>query len=349
MNNKVLVVGPSSSGMSGGQVTHMENIKSLFNNKEVCYFYSSSGMEGSELFFIKAIRLIRTWIVFPFSLIGRKVIHINSSFDVKALVRDLYLFLAACIFGKKLIIQYHGGSPDKFSLVNNKIIKKLLQKIFSRSTVLVLTSEQFSWVDRMGAYRLVRMKNYVDLPQINKIKNERFIFLYMGRIIKEKGIFDILNAVKIVRNLDFEVRICGSGENKSDFLDAIKENKLEDKVKFIGNVSGSAKQKELQDCDVFLYPSYYPEGLPYSVLEALSYNCAVVYTDSGALKELLENDVTGIKVEMQNPDSLATAMKLVIGEPAYRLRIASNGRKLIESEMSLPILKRELEQIWHEN
>lgn len=348
MNNKVLVVGPSSSGMSGGQVTHMENIKSLFNNKEVCYFYSSSGMEGSELLFIKAIRLIRTWMVFPFSLIGRKVIHINSSFDVKALVRDLYLFLAACIFGKKLIIQYHGGSPDKFSLVNNKIIKKLLQKIFSRSTVLVLTSEQFSWVDRMGAYRLVRMKNYVDLPQINKIKNERFIFLYMGRIIKEKGIFDILNAVKIVRNLDFEVRICGSGENKSDFLDAIKENKLEDKVKFIGNVLGEVKDSEFQGCNAFLYPSYY-EALPYSVLEALSYECPVICTDAGALSTILNDGTTAIKVKMRDSASLAAAMKLVISEPAYRLRIANNGRKLIENEMSLPILKRELEQIWHEN
>lgn len=349
MEAKVLVVGPSSGGLKGGQVTHMENLKLLFKDvrNQVDYFYSSSGKEGTESSFLKATRLIGMWTLFPFLVFGKKVVHLNTSFDTKAVIRDLLLAFISIFSKKKLIIQYHGGDPDSVGLFSSSLFMRAWGWIISRSHVLVLTDDQFEWVDAKNPRFLKKMLNYVELAEKNNVDNDVPIFLYMGRIIREKGIFELLDVVERNADVNFVVRVCGKGEDEDEFISEIQSRNLSKKVNFVGVVSGSDKDSELRISDVFLYPSYYPEGLPYSVLEALSNECAVICTDAGALETLLEDGVTAAKVVMKDVGSLSAAMNRMVEDKEFRRLIASNGRDLVERRMSLPVLKSVLVDVWH--
>lgn len=344
---QVLVVGPSPTGLKGGQVTHMENIEVLFTPEVVRFFYSSSGKEGTENLILKFFRLIFNWGRFPFNLMSVKVVHLNTSFDAKACIRDLILCFIAILFRKKIIIQYHGGSPIGFRLINSSSFKFLFQFCYVRSNILVLTEEQYDWIKDKKPLSIKKVLNYVSLPPKQKLINKKPVFLYVGRIIKEKGLVEILEAASNNSDKNFTIRICGSGEDAEYLVDEIKKRSLQELVTFVGSVSGNDKADEFRNCDVFLYPSYYPEGLPYSVIEALSYQCAVACTDAGALKHLLDNE-TSVKVGMRDVRSLSNAISLLIKDFEFRKKIATNGRVLVEKKMSLNSLKETLESVWFE-
>lgn len=345
----VLIVGPSSFGLKGGQVTHMENIKSLFGGS-VSFFYSSSGREGTENSIYKLLRLIYVWVFFPLSLIDKTTIHLNTSFDSKAAVRDLVLSTWCAIFRKPLVIQYHGGSPESVRLLSKGLMLSVYRYIWRYSSVLVLTDEQGAWLEDRVGVSTKKMKNYVALPDISSKQGGGGVkFMYMGRVIKEKGLVEIIEAVKAIGpSHSFVVDIYGCGEDEKVLKGAVVAAGCSDRINFLGSVSGEDKEVAFLSADVFLYPSFYPEGLPYSVLEALSYQTAVICTDAGALKDLLVDGNTCLKVDMRSVESLQAAMVKVIDNKSSRIALAENGRNLIESELSLPVLKKTLLEVWRD-
>lgn len=344
-NHGVLVVGPSSGGLKGGQVTHMENMKSLFGDSVSC-FYSSSGKEGTESLLVKFMRLIGCWFSFPFFLSGTKVVHLNTSFDSKAVVRDIVLMLWVRILGRALVVQYHGGNPNTLSLLKLSLARRPLSWILLKAKVLVLTDSQCDWLRSELLVPSVKVKNYVSLPRLDFEPSNIVRFVFVGRVVREKGVFEIVKSASLLRNLSFEVCIYGVGEDESELLAFIKELDVEALVTFRGSVSGRDKEDAFLRSDVFLYPSYYPEGLPYSVLEAMSYKSAIICTEAGALRDLLQDKVTCLKVDMQSEESLAVAMKVMIVDAETRLTLAGNARTLIEEELSLPVLKNILLKVW---
>jgi glycosyltransferase involved in cell wall biosynthesis len=346
MNFRTLIIGPSSSGLKGGQVTHMENIRKLFINDDVRFYYSSSGKEGTENLIIKGLRLLISWCIFPFFLIRKKVVHLNTSFDQKAIIRDAVLMIWCYIFRVGMVIQYHGGNPSDVPILKSFIFRVFLKKLLSDSSVLVLTDQQIQWVDLNLSSVCMKVKNHVELPCCVPKSSPIVRFMYMGRIIREKGVFDIVDAISSIKELKFDVHLCGKGEDEADLIKAIEASGLGERIKYIGSVQGGNKIKELRDADVFLFPSYYPEGLPYSVLEAMSYECAVVCTDAGALEHMLNDGQSALKIEMHSPKSLALAMKTLVIDVKLRAKLSKNGRELIENEMSLPVLKSILVKVW---
>lgn len=348
---EVLVIGPSPNGLKGGQVTHLENIRKAFAEKGgigIRYFYSSSGRERTEGSVIKAIRLVLMLMIFPFSLFSIDVVHLNSSFDNKALARDFFLLLWCFSFGKAVVVQYHGGNPQELKLVRHKLIRNVYRCFWRRWQVLVLTDAQKDWFVDLCQVSSLKMKNYVEFPEcVDDKQTKTFRFVYMGRVIKEKGIPEIIEAAKIMNvSQSFVIDIYGAGEDAKELETMVREADLESVVTFKGSVSGDAKLAMFKNTDVFLYPSYYSEGLPYSILEALSYKLTVICTDAGALKDLLEDGENCLKVEMRSPRSLADAMQRVITDEPLRVRLSSSGRLLIKTELSLPVLKLKLTGAW---
>lgn len=349
---KILIVGPSITGLKGGQATHMENIeKSFYESQEVAlsFFYSSSGFENTESGHYKALRLIKTIVVFPFFLIGKEVVHLNSSFDSKAIIRDLLLLIWCVFFRKEIVLQYHGGNPFAVRLFKLSLISNLYSFIWLRSIVLVLNSDQERWFDRLDEIKSITVKNYVqlpDLPVVNSSKKYRFV--YLGRIIKEKGLIDIVDAVNIIRDeFDFEVDIYGQGEDFTFISDYIEKNNLSCIVKLKGSVEVDAKLLVLKDSHFFLYPSYYPEGLPYAVLEALSFSMPVICTNAGALEHVVTHLETCLKVKEKSPTHLSELMRALMQDKKLQDKLSRNSRKLIEDDYSVEVMKSVFLELWN--
>jgi glycogen(starch) synthase len=118
---------------------------------------------------------------------------------------------------------------------------------------------------------------------------------------------------------------------KEQLLNIVRSMGLEHKVLFEGFLDEQTLLK-LQKCaDVSVVPSLFePFGIV--ALEAMAAKSAIVVSDTGGLSEIVEHDVTGVKVYPNNPDSLAWGIAKVLLDENYRNRIRENAYKKVQEE-----------------
>ena len=158
---------------------------------------------------------------------------------------------------------------------------------------------------------------------------EEKIVLYVGRLVYEKGIHVLINAVpKVLQKVDAKFIIVGSGYMKEQLLNIVRSMGLDHKVLFEGFVDEESLLK-LQKCaDVSVVPSLFePFGIV--ALEAMAAKSPVVASDTGGLSEIIDHDINGVKVFPNNPDSLAWGITKVLLDDDYRKSIRENAYKTV--------------------
>lgn len=144
-----------------------------------------------------------------------------------------------------------------------------------------------------------------ELKKKNAPKGERVIF-FIGRLVQEKGVHVLLDAVpKIVAHSGpVKVLIAGEGPRKDFLMYKARAMGIENLVDFVGYVNDEARNKLFKMADVAVFPSLYePFGIV--ALEAMAAGTPVVVSDSGGLGEIVQHGVNGLKAYVGSADSLA--------------------------------------------
>jgi glycosyltransferase involved in cell wall biosynthesis len=142
-------------------------------------------------------------------------------------------------------------------------------------------------------------------------------FLFLGRIGHRKGIFDILKVISEKKDFftgKMKLSVGGDGETEK-LKEFIKEHQLEDIVEYVGWIQGNEKNNLLTKSDVYILPSY-SEGLPISILEAMSYKLPVISTPVGGIPEIVINDENGKLVTPGNLSEIGAAISYFIDNPS---------------------------------
>ena len=161
---------------------------------------------------------------------------------------------------------------------------------------------------------------------------EEKIVLFVGRLVYEKGVHILINAVpKVLSKVNAKFIIVGSGYMKEQLLNIVRSMGLEHKVFFEGFVDEETLIK-LQKCaDVSVVPSLFePFGIV--ALEAMAAKSPVVASDTGGLSEIIQHDATGVKVYPNNPDSLAWGITKVLLDDNYRRQLRDNAYKTVQEK-----------------
>jgi glycosyltransferase involved in cell wall biosynthesis len=160
------------------------------------------------------------------------------------------------------------------------------------------------------------------------LPNEKIV-LYVGRLVYEKGIHILINAVpKILAKTDAKFVIVGTGYMRDQLSTIVKSMGLEHKVIFTGFVDEEDLLKIQKVSDVSVVPSLFePFGIV--ALEAMAARSPVVVSDTGGLSEIVDHNVTGVKVYPNNTDSLAWGITTILLDDAYRSRLRENAHKKI--------------------
>jgi glycosyltransferase involved in cell wall biosynthesis len=346
----VLITGPYTLEVKGGQVSHIKNIISTFSNHaqfQVKHFVSSSALENKESSLKKLLLMLVRSIKFPFFLFGINLIHLNSTFDNKALLRDIILIFWSFIFGKRLIVQYHGGNFETTIFNRNKLLKYIWVSLIQHAEhVLVLTEPQLVTMQNHKVSQAKKIVNYVSCTETEIVTPPIFTFIFLGRIIKEKGIFEILAACKQLQSKnDFRMLFYGDGPDRLALTAKIEELDLSDKVIWKGMVDGKNKVLAFTNASAFILPSY-SEGLPYSVLEAMSYGLAVISTDVGSLTQLVKHDNTGLIVKVKDEHSLGKSMAVLLEDKSKLDEYSNAARELIKAHYSNDKMKTVFSELW---
>lgn len=160
-------------------------------------------------------------------------------------------------------------------------------------------------------------------------------FFMAARLIKEKGVFHYVEAATQLKAKYPEVRFVLGGAIDSN-PSAMTERQLEacsKELEYIGYCSNMEEQ--MNASSVFVYPSYYREGIPRSLLEALSCGRPVITTDSVGCKETVLDGKNGLKIEPRSTEALAKAMEYIIQNPQVLEPMGKESRYLAEKQFDI--------------
>jgi glycosyltransferase involved in cell wall biosynthesis len=161
---------------------------------------------------------------------------------------------------------------------------------------------------------------------------EEKIVLFVGRLVYEKGVHVLVNAVpKVLEKANAKFIIVGNGYMKEQLSGLVKSMGLVHKVLFTGFVDDETLRKLQRCADVSVVPSLFePFGIV--ALEAMAARSPVVVSDTGGLSEIVEHDVSGVKVYVNDPDSLAWGINRVLTDNGFANWLRTNAFKKVQEK-----------------
>lgn len=175
------------------------------------------------------------------------------------------------------------------------------------------------------------------------------VALAVGRLSKEKAFVDLLVAINKLGELrpDSPVRllIVGEGPERARIERAVRNLKLQDRVKMVGHARDVRPYYRLADV---LAISSVSEGSPNVLLEAMAAGVPVVTTSVGGISEIVADRETALLVEPHDPGALAAAMNLLLSDPQLSETLVSNARKLVKGQYSPQSRARFLLKLYQE-
>lgn len=172
--------------------------------------------------------------------------------------------------------------------------------------------------------------------------------LFMGKLCREKGVFDLLDALALLRARLPGIRLVLAGHGEMDAARAHAEAlRLLDVVVLPGWVSGSAKDELMRQGTVLALPSYI-ECMPMILLEAMSAGIPCVATTVGGIPDILTDGVEGCLVAPGDVPALAAALEhLLIDEELYA-RMSAAGLARFRTEFAAEVVMPRLERLYAE-
>lgn len=278
--------------------------------------------------------------------INRLLKSIENTFDIVHFHNPLIPPICTSL---PVVITQHGtvkgGIAHRKSLDLFSIVLKLFSRMYiSIERKLVTTADKViavshSCADELKLYYGIDtvevVSNGVDtnffVPAKNNNKRRRSYILYAGSLDSLKGLADLVMAAKYIcqENKGVKFALVGKGSFEKRLKSLIHSLNLDENFSFAGYVDQNILLKHYQNATVFVHPSYH-EGLPTTILEAMSCGIPTVATVAAGTSEIVTDGETGLLVPPRDPEKLAIAILTLLNDKELRRRMGENARKRVE-------------------
>jgi glycosyltransferase involved in cell wall biosynthesis len=279
---------------------------------------------------------------------GRKsdILFVNG-LGVEAAIANLYL--------RKKIVRKIVGDPvwerfynkkrtsktfDDFQNLNQNLnvrIQKLIRDWSIRSSEVVITPSDHlkEFINRINPKtEVLKINNGIEIIEFKRSKTpqRQFNILINSRLVVQKNIHLVIEAMGSIANLDINLKIIGEGGEFARLEDLIIDLKVQDRVKLIGKVENKLISEYLKTTNLFIQASDY-EGLPHSILEAINYEVPILSTEAGGCKDLLNNGDRGFIISSpQNKNQIAEKIDYIFENYDIALAKAVAAKKYIQNK-----------------
>lgn len=224
----------------------------------------------------------------------------------------------------------------------------LLQNGITKKPLMVLGYGNVMGVDMEHYSMRVDVKRKIEELQLRD--DNSFTFLFVGRIVKDKGINELCEAFdKLSGIAKTRLILVGPYEDNLDPISDKSRKIIENNplIEAVGGKSGNELLAYYAAADCYIHPSY-REGFPNTVLEAGAMGLPSIVTDINGSREIIVQGENGVIVPSKNSEALFDAMMNMMRDKSARDRMAGNARKMIADRFEQSFVRKCLYDFYDE-
>lgn len=333
---KILMCG-SHLSVKGGMVSVVKNYLKCKQWGEYEIIYIPTHIEKNKiavlLYFI--IAYIKILFIVIFGKIS--IAHLHTS-ERGSFFRKAILAKTLKKFGIKIILHHHGAEFESFyanlSNRNKKFVNKTLESV---DLNIVLSQRLIPTIKNKAPHAKVSvLYNAVPTLKNNPYTIRSHNCLFLGRLGQRKGIYDLLEAIQQIDTelpSDIKFYLCGDGE-----IDRVKEKitylKITHRIAYVGWLDDFQKKQVFKSTAVSILPSY-NEGLPMSILEAMSFGIPVISTNIASIPEVVFSGINGYLIQPGDIKSLGNNIIQLMENDSKRYAMSNKAFAFISNSFSL--------------
>lgn len=300
---------------------------------------------------------------FPFTAyLKAKKLHRKNDYDYIWSIMANFSGFAAMFFKMKykkvkFLLTLQEGDP--ISEIKRKVsfLYFLFKKIFIKANKIQTISNYLKDFAKDMGYKgeVVVVPNGVDLSlfsrgdknkvSVSGIDNKDFVLITASRLVPKNGIDLVLKAMMKLPN-KFKFIILGDGPDKVALQKIVRQNNLDKRVFFIGNVPYKSIPDYFQHADIFIRPSR-SEGMGNAFIEAFAAGLPVIATPVGGIVDFLKDGKTGLFVKPESVQEIAEKVVRMSLNVQLRRSLAEEGRKLAKSKYSWDTIAPQIKDLFY--
>ncbi len=269
------------------------------------------------------------------------VVQLNTSFDLRALLRDLMVVLLLRRQKQKIVLKLH-GSEARLTRTANPALRLLITILFSRvDAVGVLSREErrnFIEAGFDGA-KIVIVKNILDPLRYRPdpgfrdrwgLEPDVPVLLYAARFIPGKGVIDAVRTCAVLAERGENVVLICAGDGPEREIAEAEARRLgiQARIRFTGYLPETRMRELYANATLLIFPTFYDEGFPMVVFQSVAAGLPVVTTCLRGSADYLREYQNCLWTEPHNPSLTADRVQVLLRHSGLRAAMASANRKL---------------------
>lgn len=262
---------------------------------------------------------------------------------------------------KTVIYTAHGFHFYKGAPLINSILYKNVEKFLARYTDILITmneedfeaAKKFKLRNKGQVYKVhgvgidtnsFKMERFdkLEVKKNIELSEESLILIAVGELNKNKNYETMIKAISLVSNSNVHLLICGVGKEKENLKELVKKLKLESNIHFLG--FRNDVQKLLATSDIFLQASY-REGLPRSIMEAMSTGLPCIASNIRGNVDLIENEKGGFLNNPNSSEDFAKSISTLVNDKELRRKMGEFNKEYVK-QFDTENVRKELYDIY---
>ena len=242
------------------------------------------------------------------------------------------------VIGRLANVKYRiGGIRNAYLHPKKEIIERFIHNQFNNKTIFNNHSGILHYSNRgFKTDKITIIPNCIQLhPSIDKNLSKGITILSVGRFVKQKDYFTVIEAIKLLIEagyINIRYEIIGFGAMQTEIENKIITNKLENYISLI--INPPDLDSYYKNASIYLCTSIF-EGLSNSVLEAMSYSLPIVATDVGDNKYIVKNQHNGYLIKPSIPEEVVKSLKSILDKKGLIKNMGSKSYQIVKNDYSI--------------
>lgn len=315
---KILIISPTQSGI-GGIAQHVQGLTEFLKKHDHKVEIISS--ENTFTIPIKGLKnpsfMVSSFLKAKFKK-DQDIVHAHNIPAALAMKNTV---------GKK-VLSLHGIFSQQIDKLHGKTTGDISKNYENDAlkwadVITVISKEAFDHYTNLG-YNVIQVPNAIDISSLEKNADKRYPkqVIFAGRLSREKGINSLISIAQKLSD-DIHLIILGAGPEEHKIIELTKNYK---NIHFLGYQNKKETISLIRGSDILIQPSL-QEGISSTLLEAMACKTAIIASNVGGNKEIIENGVTGILVEPQDTQSFVKKITEILHNDQLRESLVNQASK----------------------